>query len=55
MKKKIIKKQFTDQTSLSASELLDNSLVLFSPKCNEAFCQECGSTSYCHENGRKDI
>ena len=31
MKKKI-KKQFTDQTSLSARELLDKGLVLFSPK-----------------------
>ena len=57
MKKKIIKKQFTDQTSLSARELLDKGLVLFSSKCNEAFCQEGGSTSHCHETliRRKDI
>ena len=55
MKKKKIKKQFTDQTSLSARELPDKGFVLFSPKCNEAFCQECGCTSHCHENCRKDI
>ena len=39
MKKKN-QEQFTDQTSLSVSELLGKRLVLFSPKCNEAFCQE---------------
>lgn len=57
MKKKKIKKQFTDQTSLSTSELLSKGLVLFTPKCNEAFCQECGSTSHGHEKliHRKDI